>query len=626
MKRLIYFPMALAALMLGACSSNEDVVDGGGSATTQGDGYISINLNLPTTSSSSSRAEEGTDPGVKFDDGLENEYKVNDATLIIFCGSDESSATADKAYALDISNWESKTDDPNQVTTFGTVTQKIEVPSADNIYAFVVLNNNGRIDVTNQKVIGTATEGTDIRGLKVSDLQSFVIAKGNEGKTNFLMSNVPVSNLQGGNVSTAPSGTFAVKVLADIDKTKIGKTPDELKGDDKIAADIYVERAMAKVTVSGTTSGKVSNASSINWTVTNWALDVTNKQSYFSRNITSDNLKTWLPLITGQAAGKEKGYRFAGFETVYTQDANKYYRTYWGVDKNYDNIYKGTVKVQDEFDYLGADGDVDNSVGTENPLYCFENTFNVDNQNQNQTTRVIAKVTLNEENKDAATFYAADGSTTKYDKDGVIGYIKGFISGSAVTTWYNENKKDGVTAKFEPATDVNIEIGTDKYGYVTVTTYTLTDAGKAKVKDGTTITDALKTDLTDAMGKIGCYENGVSYYPVRIKHFGDELTPWDNSEGVNITSSGYPTTGYTSPATRDGNYLGRYGVLRNNWYDIQVTSVIGFGYPKVPTIDPTDPDNPYDPEDTPDDEKASYIMAKINVLSWAKRTQSATLQ
>ncbi len=62
--------------------------------------------------------------------------------------------------------------------------------------------------------------------------------------------------------------------------------------------------------------------------------------------------------------------------------------------------------------------------------------------------------------------------------------------------------------------------------------------------------------------------------------------------------------------------MGRYGLVRNNWYDIQVTEIKKIGSPVVPNITT---------DKTPDDNIDAYISAKINVLSWAKRTQSTIL-
>ena len=98
---------------------------------------------------------------------------------------------------------------------------------------------------------------------------------------------------------------------------------------------------------------------------------------------------------------------------------------------------------------------------------------------------------------------------------------------------------------------------------------------------------------------IATYLDGVTYYIARIKHF-NELTPWTAGEGY---------------GTENGKYLGRYGVLRNNWYDLSVTSISGLGYPDVPEVKPT----------VPDDENEQYINVEVKILSWAKRSQQIKL-
>ena len=105
--------------------------------------------------------------------------------------------------------------------------------------------------------------------------------------------------------------------------------------------------------------------------------------------------------------------------------------------------------------------------------------------------------------------------------------------------------------------------------------------------------------------KISTYYEGVSYYIARIKHFGDELTPWN---------SGEPTYGTGEVAKK--KYLGRYGVVRNNWYELQVNSISNPGSPDVPEVNP----------DTPDDEDDKYyINCSVRILSWAKRVHGIDL-
>lgn len=142
MKKTLLFSVALAGLMLGSCSSSDDL-NGGGNNTgsnQSGDGYIAFNINLPTQSGSSSRAGSNND---QFDDGTPNEYAVNDATLLIFEGTSESSATFKSAYKLNTAPWKDKKANENVTTTSATVVKQIEAPaSAGNCFALVILNKN----------------------------------------------------------------------------------------------------------------------------------------------------------------------------------------------------------------------------------------------------------------------------------------------------------------------------------------------------------------------------------------------------------------------------------------------------------------------------------------------------
>ena len=121
MKKTLLFSVALAGLMLGSCSSSDDLNGGGNTGSNQsGSGFISLSLNLPTRSGSMSRAVND-----QFDDGLVDEYAVQNGTLILFEGADEASAKFAGAYTLkNLSmNLVGTTDD--NITTTTKITQKI---------------------------------------------------------------------------------------------------------------------------------------------------------------------------------------------------------------------------------------------------------------------------------------------------------------------------------------------------------------------------------------------------------------------------------------------------------------------------------------------------------------------
>ena len=102
MKKQFGFPLMLAsALAFSACSS-DDVADKGSkdiSALTDG-GYVKMNINLPSRAANGGFRSTDQDGHVSLEDGLEKEYKVKDATLILFQGNDEASARFHSAYIL----------------------------------------------------------------------------------------------------------------------------------------------------------------------------------------------------------------------------------------------------------------------------------------------------------------------------------------------------------------------------------------------------------------------------------------------------------------------------------------------------------------------------------------------
>ena len=80
-----FFGLAVIAAMTASCSSNNDLVNGGGNGSGEnesGVSYASFSINLPTTSGT--RADDTPSGSPSFVNGDKNEYKVNDATLLIF--------------------------------------------------------------------------------------------------------------------------------------------------------------------------------------------------------------------------------------------------------------------------------------------------------------------------------------------------------------------------------------------------------------------------------------------------------------------------------------------------------------------------------------------------------------
>lgn len=593
MKKTLLFSVALAGLMLGSCSSSDDL-NGGGNNTgsnQSGDGYVSLSLNLPTRSGSMSRAENDV-----FDDGLANEYAVKNGTLILFEGANEKDATFAGAYELKNLSMNLVGTTTDNITTTTKITQKINnglSSGTNNFYAIVVLNNNGTlaVDGTNASL---KVNGEDFPSTKkISDLQSLELTKNASDfkTTGFLMMNAPLSNVAGG--ATEPTGA-TVSVASKIDKDHIYATEALAKANS--SASIYVERALAKVDVTASKpTGNLEDGAKVSYTVKGWVLDNTNKKTYYLRN--TSNSSEWLSLKTTSTV-PTKPYRFVGDNPM--ESSVKLYRTYWAKDPNYD-VKPSTLS--EDFNTIGNKAPASlKSLGEHD--YCLENTFNVPQQTQDVTTRVIIAAQLKDDGK---TFYVVnDNESELLDEDKMKEAVKSaFLNNTDVQAWIKTGLKDGKTID---ENDLDVTVASTAGN--NVPTVSVNATGNAKYTSGAAPTET--ADITNIMKtiKVATYENGISYYPVRIKHFGDDLTPWKKTEAPEptVSSGAYPT------ANQAANYLGRYGVLRNNWYNIDVTGIKKLGSPVVPEVT----------GDT-DDELAAYISVKINVLSWAKRTQGATL-
>lgn len=576
MKKSLLFSAVLAGLMLGSCSSSDDLAGGNTPANQDGNGYVAFTINLPSQSGSSSRAND------VFNDGMAKEYSVHDATLILFNGgATEGKSSFVEAHTLSTAPWQNVgTSDDNITTQSKKIVQKV-TKSITNAKALVILNNNGTLSVGEDgslKVNNTNFTGNYAEFLaKTEATQNKTLTK-----DGFYMANAPLANGQGGSVD--PTGT-TVTTLTDL-TGKIYDTEAEAKLG--TPAEVYVERGVVKVTLNKGEVAKADNGTTdkVDFAISGWAIDNTNPTTYLVRS--TKGFTDWMGYANANCTTNP--YRFVG----HTQIASGLYRTYFAQDMNYDTDATGLQRVE-EADFKDAYGDA-------NPQYCFENTFNVEHQNEDQTTLVAIKAKLNS-GKD---FYIVGGDqTTLFDKTQLEKLIKNkFLS--IEEGWVKANAKDETTSIGED--DLTLTFDKDAAGEITLTGVTVKPE---KLKDSPADLPAnYLDDVKAAVGSVVCYKNGVSYYTVRIKHFGDDLTPWTNGELGVKPGSVYPD----GTKTAENNWLGRYGVLRNNWYDITVQDVKGLGSATVPEL-----------TGTTDDELESYIAVRINVLSWAKRTQGAIL-
>lgn len=581
MKIKHFFGLAVIAAMTASCSSNEDLgTAGSGTGTNEtGVGYATFTINLPSVSGTRA-ADAG---GAEMNEGTPEEYAVKSATALIFqkYGSDEGSYKFVESVTLPIDGWTNDETD-GITTTSKKLVAKLTNVDTKNDYSVLILLNNTKV---NLPTVGQSYNdwNKNILTSKVTDWA---------GSDGFYMANAP---LKGSAASPA--------TLVPIDKSKIYASEAKAKEDaSTCAATVYVERGVAKMTVAdpGTktvTDKATTKSTKSQVTFSNWALDITNKKTFAVHNI--DGLKSDF----GDIWKTDPSNRFIG--------ANN--RVYWGKDPNYDNkdlkLTNKDAERKDEFNFITATSEINkdfiNTTNT-NPVYCLENTFNLENMYQGQTTRVIfkAKYTPKDDTGDLAD--AADG--TFY----TIGNMKTILN--------TDKLKTAVDAVANPVLPTGYTIDYTKFkteeGSHVITLADIKNASGTPLvastdysgKKGEDIVADINTKLglTDGGGRdeakvgINTYLRGVTYYIARVKHFGDVLTKWNSGENYGLDN---------------GKYLGRYGMLRNNWYELTVGNVYGPGYPGVPPVDPT----------LPDDENEKYLSVSVKILSWAKRSYTVDL-
>lgn len=582
-----FFGLAVLAAMTASCSSNNELVNGGnGSGENEsGASYASITINLPTTSGTRAAND-------KFDGGTASEYTVNDATLLIFkkAGTSENEFEYVETASLgNLEPWKKDNTDDNGITTEATITAKLEkatVGENGDYYALVILNKE--------------TKTGDDKVTLPSIPTTYGAWNAATNATNLL------DNTKGFYMANAPEFKAADQEPTTLVQIKgIYRTKEEAHS--KPGTTVHVERGLAKVTV-GKGTGKDyfegakasgSKYSNDDVKITNWALDVTNKSSFpvhvtagLKDGVTSAGIPAYANIWKNAAATpgtKPATSRFVSQLSV----TGAFKRVYWGIDPNYSKSLTDKDACGQEFTLVKANGsDADWKTSTE-PLYCLENTFDITHMLQGQTTRVLLKAT-----------YTPNALASATDKTF-------FMIGNSSDIWTTETLKAQIAGKAKDAlgmtTDPTVELKGDllKGGthFLTTENVSIKDGETEKVNT-TGLVDKLNTklglDKTNGVG-IKTYEKGESYYIARIKHFGDDLTPWkegDDTYGENNLK-----------------WLGRYGVLRNNWYDLTIEKISGPGYPDVPEVKP----------DTPDDEDTKYINVSVKILDWAKRSQSVDL-
>ena len=548
--------MGLAALLMAGCSS-DDVVGGegdkGGASAVKG--YVGITIALPSTSASRD---------VVYDEGTPEEYAVNDVTLLFFNGDELKQVTQFKAGDFTWTPAEGNHDGITTETVLPVV--PLEDKSATNVLA-IVNNNNNLLKVTSSTLDGNGLIA-DAGSLKDENDVSIT------NKTTLLKAientNVTAFTNNGYFMSSA-----AISTLADGDKLFTVIVPKESKQeamDNAKNTVIHVERIVGKATVQHAAAGwtnwtyKITTSTSAFYEdqieFKNWALDLTNTKTYPFHKVSTE-------------ATKDNGFDKWTEVSLFEGNQERYM---WAIDPNY-SADLGTGELAPT-----AVANVDKDLGA--PLYCLENTFDANHMTQPQTTRLLLK----------AQYTPSAAHVTGDDTKGSVTGLGWFRLGESTQAYTLQGIEAELLAKAQvihsDATAVtvsNLKVGK--------AAFSKTGDNQISVTGGTWNDDDFDK-LINMAGKLTFFQEGFCYYPVLIKHFAQ---PWNNEN-------------YLTGAANDNAFLGRYGIVRNNWYEITINKVSAPGEPVYPTV-----------PDLADDVTNYYIQATVKILDWAKRSQSVDL-
>lgn len=361
-------------------------------------------------------------------------------------------------------------------------------------------------------------------------------------------------------------------------ETIVGPYLKDSKVDAEAApVNVYVERVLAKVTVTLTDTDKDNDSYCVAGTsgtdnaiyakVVGWQVADYRDQSYLLKNITpswsNDNL---------------------GINPWSSAD---YHRSFWATS---------TGTVTNSFSWSAIE-----TAGMPTQVYTQENTPTtaVTDTKNNDLTKVIVAVQLVDKDGTAVPRYL---------------YLGGeYASAEAILNAIAPNFSDYYIktgdSQYTPisASELQFVKGSDVSG----------DSYRAYPQLKASFDSAIEGEKTNLYTK----ESSGTYTVVSDKSTVN--TPL-KAYSAQIWTEGRCYYYTTIPHLGISGKVGQYGVVRNHVYQITINGISGFGTPVYdPTPDDSSDDEDIDPETPTDD--ASYLAAKVNILAWRVVSKDVTL-
>lgn len=584
MKFFKFYSLALAgALMLGACSSSDDLKDGGATAN-EGKSYIAVNIKSVGTAGAGTRADgDYTQGGGTYEDGTENEGAIS-AVRFFFFNSDGS------PYIM-------KNTEVNYKELENT-----SVTGADHLYTIegktaAMLVIEGETKTAPAYMIAVVNPGT-LTNLKSQAYRESQLRDAFKDKTfvkittdgstdkysNFVMSNSVYSENDARVCASSVSGHV------EENKEEAAKNP----------VDIYVERVIAKATTNVNTTNGLWKQISDGADAGKYKIKV---GEIF---IDAENKKDVYAVVQGWGLADENGQALLEKQIDVNQTnltsailgidpwtSPDYHRCFWeasvgitpegGTNPNVNHKFSEFTtpfgatplytcpNTPTYTDAAGADGNFTSGVNTK----PYENSLT--------KVLVAAKLVYYD---DANNAQPAD--ICKYRGIQILGAenVKKQVAKDHDEYWTVDpnNASNHILLAYTDLVYTRTDFGsnTDKLKSYEVRPV-LKDGVKVykKKSDGSFETNDSNDELNKELAKspVQVRKEGMTYYYTPIRHLAETTNKW-----------------------------GYYGVVRNHSYRITINTISGFG---TPVYNPAEIIVPVIPKDT-----ETFLAARINVLSW----------
>lgn len=570
--RLYYLALA-GALMLGACSSSDDLKDGGATAN-EAKSYIAVNIKSVGTTGAGTRADYPQDGGT-YEDGTANEGAISKVRFFFF--NSDGSAYIMKGTEVNYKDLDaSVTGAADHLQTIEGKTTAMLVIDGETktapAYMIAVVNPQ-----TLTKLENKAYRESQLRD-EFTDKRFVQIATDGTGKySDFVMSNSVYAE-NGARVC-------ASSVSGHVEENSVEAT--------KNPVDIYVERVVAKAT----TTVKTDNG----WEkITSGADDGKYKIKVGKINIDAEHEKDVYAVVQGWGLADENGT--AELEKQIDVITNNWTSAILGIDPwTSPDYHRCFWSASVPFTPASGTNSIVNHAFSAfttpfgaTPLYTCPNTptytdftDGVNNKPYDNTlTKVLVAAKL--------VYYDDDNNSHPADickyrgmqilgADNVLKQVAKDHSEYWTVDPTNSSKHILLAYTDLKYTRENLA-GSTTDG---LKSYEVRPVLKAGVKvykknsDGsfaiTDSNDELNTSLAESPVQVRM--DGMTYYYTPIRHLAQNKTE-----------------------------MGYYGVVRNHSYRITINTMSGFG---TPVYDPNEVIDPVIPKDT-----ETYLAARINVLSW----------